>query len=369
MFPASRRLPSASLVLALLGTTAMSGFLGACTTGGHRDLPVALSGPVDANSPEAARAVTQWAQAYAKKQGDPEVALGYARALKAVGSKEQAFELLKLTYQRDPNNGEVSSELGRLSLELGHLEVAKASLHAAEVKGVKDWKTLSAQGTLRAKQGDHTGAQQYFLAALQEQPDATSVINNLALSYALDGKADKAENLLQKTVASGKADKRVRQNLALVLGLEGKFDQARQVAAADVSNADATQNVSYLRNMLSTPTKVASLDGDEVDAEPMDGRDVDWQPFAGKQAPSRPVSSASRPKPASAPAPLIKPAAWTTEVVPAESGAPARVATLMPAERPAIPVTVKAAPKKEVPAGGAAPTVITPPAQLKTTVY
>ena len=57
-----------------------------------------------------------------------------------------------------------------------------------------------------------------------------SVTNNLALAYALDGKADKAEELLRKAVASGHEDKRVRQNLALVLGLQGKFDEARQVA-------------------------------------------------------------------------------------------------------------------------------------------
>jgi Flp pilus assembly protein TadD len=80
-----------------------------------------------------------------------------------------------------------------VALEAGRLDIAKATLKTAEAKGVRDWKTLSAQGTLHAKQGDHAQAQQYFLAAL----------------------------LLRKAVASGNEDKRVRQNLVLVLGLQG----------------------------------------------------------------------------------------------------------------------------------------------------
>ena len=120
---------------------------------------------------------------------------------------------------------------------MNRLDIAQQTLKVAEAQGVKDWKTLSAQGTLRAKQGQHAEAQQYYLAALQEQPDAVSVINNLALSYALDGKAEKSEELLRKAVASGHGDKRVRQNLAMVLGLQGKFDEARQVASVDMTRA------------------------------------------------------------------------------------------------------------------------------------
>jgi Flp pilus assembly protein TadD len=101
-----------------------------------------------------------------------------------------------------PDNGEISAELGRLALEAGRLDIAKAILKTAEAKGVRDWKTLSAQGTLHAKQGDHAQAQQYFLVALQEKPK-------------------KSEQLLRKAVASANEDKRVRQNLVLVLGLQG----------------------------------------------------------------------------------------------------------------------------------------------------
>ena len=207
---------------------------------------------------DAIGAIAQWSAAYNKNPQDPKMVLGYAAALKAIGSRDKALEILTAGYRVNRNDGEIAAELGRLALDMGRLDIAQQTLKVAETQGVKDWKTLSAQGTLRAKQGQHAEAQQYYLAALQEQPDAVSVINNLALSYALDGKPNKSEELLRKAVASGHDDKRVRQNLALVLGLQGKFDEARKVASLDMSDREARSNMTYLRNMLSNQTQFAS---------------------------------------------------------------------------------------------------------------
>jgi Flp pilus assembly protein TadD len=257
-------------------------------------LPFSKSEESKLGATDAIGAVAQWSAAYSKKPEDPKIALGYAASLKAVGSRDKALEILVTSYRRNPANGEVAAELGRLALDMGRPEIAAQTLQVAEAQGIKDWKTLSAQGTLRAKQGHHAEAQQYFLAALQEQPDAVSVINNLALSYALDGKAGKAEELLQKAVASGHDDKRVRQNLALVLGLQGKFDQARKVASLDMSDQDAKTNMTYLRNMLANPTQFAEATGDG--AAGTGGED--WQPFGAAGSTAAPAS-----KSAAAPAP------------------------------------------------------------------
>ncbi len=58
---------------------------------------------------------------------------------------------------------------------------------------MENWKTLSAQGTLAAKNGDHAKAQKYYQAALKKKPISSSVINYLALSYALDDRAKNVE--------------------------------------------------------------------------------------------------------------------------------------------------------------------------------
>ncbi len=231
--------PRRRLALALLATTAMAALLGGCSSSDKlfSKLGASSSDEVQLSAADAAGAVSQWGSAYLKNPSDPRMALGYAKSLKAIGSRDRALEVLKTAYQQNTANGEIAAELGRLALDMGQLDIAAVSLKTADAQGIRDWKTLSAQGTLHAKKGEYAEAQQYFLASLQVEPEAVSVINNLALAYALDGKADKSEELLRKAVASGHEDKRVRQNLALVLGLQGKFDEAREVASVDMSES------------------------------------------------------------------------------------------------------------------------------------
>ena len=125
----------------------------------------------------------------------------------------------------------------------------------------------SGRGTRRERLEDAVGARNLtgkarqacrgpaiFSCGAAKKPDAVSVINNLALSYALDGKPEKSEDLLRKAVASGNEDKRVRQNLALVLGLQGKFDEARQVAAVDMTEQEAKSSRPICGTWCRTPT-------------------------------------------------------------------------------------------------------------------
>src|SRR3990170_103697 len=340
--------PRRAMALALLATTAVAALLGGCTQTG---LPFArLSSEPKLAAAEAVGAIAQWSAAYAKKPQDPKMALGYTMALKAIGSRDRALEVLTAGYRANQDNAEIAAELGRLALDMGRLDIARQTLKVAEAQGVRDWKTLSAQGTLRAKQGQHAEAQQYYLAALQEQPDAVSVINNLALSYALDGKAGKSEELLRKAVASGHDDKRVRQNLALVLGLQGKFEEARQVASVDITDQEAKSNLSYLRNMLSSPAQFAAAKPGAYD----DAGD-DWQPFATKDTNGKSSKSADATPVAAPKVQVVK----ATEKIEAPSAAtPVKAAQAASAAAPAKPSKV-----------ADTPTLITPvnatPVQVK----
>jgi Flp pilus assembly protein TadD len=297
--PRSRR----SMALALLATAAVALVLGGCNQTG----PFArLSNEPKLAAADQIGAISQWSAAYAKSPQDPKMALGYAAALKAIGSRDRALDVLTAGYRSNPDSGEIAAELGRLALDMNRLDIATQTLKTAEAQGIKDWKTLSAQGTLRAKRGQYAEAQQYFLAALQEQPDAVSVINNLALSYALDGKADKSEELLRKAVAGGQGDKRVRQNLAMVLGLQGKFEEARQVASVDMTEQEAKSSMAYMRNMLANTTQFAA-------AKPGGTNDAgdDWQPFAATDAPAAKTAAAA---PAPTPAPKMQVVKATEQV-------------------------------------------------------
>jgi Flp pilus assembly protein TadD len=321
------------MAIALLATSAMAALLGGCGHAGEGigagigSGGLASSGlglfkkkppEVQMTAAEAFEATTKWNDAYNKDTTNPRNALGYAASLRALGNKKRAFEVLQTAYAANPDNAELAAEIGKVALETGQVSVANKALRTAAEKGVKDWKTLSAQGTLAAKSGDHATAQKYYQAALKQKPDSTSVINNLALSYALDGKAKQAEALLRKAEKDGHSDKRLRQNLALVLGVQGKYNEAKDVAAVDVGETQANRSVAYLKNMLSKPTAVAAAEP-EAPVQPEQG----WSPFGKNVAakPAAPVVAAAR-QPQAGPVPVVQMVKPVEEVV----SAPPKVA-------------------------------------------
>lgn len=202
-------------------------------------------------------AAAKWGQEHQKKPANAMVAVNYARTLKAIGNKNKAMEVLARTHQMNPGNAKLNSEYGRLALDLGKVQMAEQLLDSVQrAKGQTDWRVLSALGTIKAKHGKHKKAQSYYHAALRQNPGATSVFNNLALSYALDGRVGDAEDLLKRAVAKGHNTRRVRQNLALVLGLQSKFGEAEKIAQTDLAGEKIDNNVTYMRSMVKT-TKVA----------------------------------------------------------------------------------------------------------------
>ncbi len=99
-----------SFILALLASTAAATLLGGCMrTGDTSDMPeLTATDPKMAGDPQAnAAATAQWAAAYAKKPQDPKLALGYARALRAVGSKDRAMQVMQAAFERNPSQWRV----------------------------------------------------------------------------------------------------------------------------------------------------------------------------------------------------------------------------------------------------------------------
>ena len=245
-------------------------------------------------------ATTYWAKEHQKNPRDAKAALNYARNLKALGATPKAIQVLDQAYRLNPKNTEIAGEYGRLALAADNLPLADRLLKQAEQKrGGGDWRVLSARGTVLAKKGDHRSAQGYFHAALRKKPEALSVRNNLALSYAMSGQPQQAERLLRDAVKTGRETPRIRQNLALVMGLQGKYDEAKQLASLDIADREAAANMTYLKNMVH-PAKVAS------------------------KAPGRPAIPA--PIPANAKAPAQRPA--MPKPIPAAAAGPAAASQL-----------------------------------------
>lgn len=199
---------------------------------------------------EIQQALTYWATKFAQNPANEKAALSFARNLRFVNEKKKAFAVLQRASMANGGSRTIASEYGRLALELGQVKLAQKMLERAHDPAKPDWRILSAQGAAMARLGDHKGAQDRFQRALALKPGHPSILNNLAMSHALDGNAIEAEKLLRKASIHSGDKSRVKQNLALVLGLQGKFNEAEDTIGNELAREKVLANVAYLQQMV-----------------------------------------------------------------------------------------------------------------------
>lgn len=248
---ASRMLKSRSA--RLLGSAALAGVLAlsvaGCKTTRSSDTTGSISTPrTDGQWRTESQA---WSERYRNNPRDAEAAMGYARALRALGQRSQASAVLEQAVIQNPNNPALLGAYGRALADAGSNQQALEVLSKAHTPDAPDWRILSVQGAVLDQMGRHEDARRYYATALRIAPDEPSVLSNLGLSYALSKELPQAEQTLRRaTAGTGRADPRVRQNLALVVGLQGRFQEAEDIARADLPAEEAAANVAYLRQMM-----------------------------------------------------------------------------------------------------------------------
>lgn len=222
--------------------------LGGCSGAELAKLPglgtsaTALNVPERAEPPErtvspadakAARNRLGEAATLAAARADPrdiEATLAAARILRRQGDKSGALALLDQAASAAPNDARLFRDRGLLALELGAVARARDHLQHAVASGSRDWQTHSALGSALAASGKQKDAQRHFAEALKQAPDNPVVLNNLAMSLALDGRRGEAEQILRRASA-GKdkaSDARVAQNLMLL----GRISEADRKAGS-----------------------------------------------------------------------------------------------------------------------------------------
>ena len=209
---------------------------------------------------ELQKATIYWGQEYAKKPTDLQTALNYAMDLKALGEKGKALSVLQQAALIHGSDQKLASEYGRLALEMDQFGIANQMLTVADDPTKPDWRVVSARGTLMAKQGKYADAVPFYERALTLSPDNPTVMNNLAMAYAMTGDAKKAEGILRQAIASPNAAPKVRENLALVLGLEGRYDESKAIGTGVLNPEIAAANADYLRQMVKLEPRTAMPD-------------------------------------------------------------------------------------------------------------
>lgn len=197
--------------------------------------------------------------ALAKKwQADPKdikKGMAYANALNSLGQGPKELEVLSVLHNAHPDNAQLAAMYGKRLLTTGHTSEAVRVLETATQANNQDWRTFSALGSAYDQQGIYERAREAYQTALTLDPDNLIVLNNLGMSYALQGDLKEAEKTLRMADALPKAstEPRIRQNLALVVGLQGRFEEASSIASKDLPPDQVEANMAYLKTMLSQP--------------------------------------------------------------------------------------------------------------------
>ncbi len=251
---------------ALASTLALTLTLGACASG---DVPalqlgadkpkasdIATSSTAGPSTAELEKATTYWGDQHAKNPRDAKAALAFARNLKALGRKPEALSVLQASYMLHSDNREFLSEYGRLALDQDQVGTAGELLARADDPARPDWRIVSARGTVLAKQGDFKQAIGFFERARSLAPRQASVLNNLAMAYAMDGQADRGEALLREAQGMGSDDPRLQKNMALLRELQK--GTASPALAADADAAPVTlAEAPVLRASMTAPAATA----------------------------------------------------------------------------------------------------------------
>lgn len=254
---------------ALLATAAAALMTSACAQNGLETGALQLAEPAaESGGPRWSASTETVAQRAARAEAPlgagAAAAIADARRLRQAGAKTKALAALEAAQGSDTDPALVK-ERGLLALEMGQLERAERLLRAALIlDAASDWRVHSALGATLSASGKQQQAQLEFAKALELAPDHPSVLNNLALSYALDGKHAEAERLLRRAARVKEADAKTRQNLALLLGLNGDIEGSTKAGAAVLAPDKARENATYLASLRASGRRTSAAGDDEA---------------------------------------------------------------------------------------------------------
>ncbi|MBC8035975.1 MAG: tetratricopeptide repeat protein [Rhizobiales bacterium] len=206
-------------------------------------------------APASFQATARLGKAWQDDPSDIGKGLAYANGLESIGQTDQQMSVLKKLSESHPKNSKLAILHGKKLAQAGKSAEALPILERAAASPGADWRLHSALGSTYDQQGLYDKAQAEYGKALALQPNELSVLNNMGMSYALQGNLSQAETTLQQALTLPKASTqpRIRQNLALVVGLQGRFEEARKIASEHLPPDQVEANMAYLQKMLSQP--------------------------------------------------------------------------------------------------------------------
>ena len=193
-----------------------------------------------------------WGERYRANPADPDAAVRYAQALRAVGQRAQAAAVLEQAAIHNPETiASCSAPMAGRSPTTAATSRRSRCSTARTRQDQPDWRILSVQGAVLDQMGRHADAQRLLRQrAAADAGRAVGAVQSRTVLRAVEEPAAGRGDACGAPRRSAGAEPKVRQNLALVVGLQGRFQEAETIAKGDLSPDEAAANVAYLRQML-----------------------------------------------------------------------------------------------------------------------
>lgn len=170
---------------------------------------------------------------------------------KAVSAYKEALELA-------PQDAKVRYDLALVFEKLNDRDAERALLLQAVTLNPSIADVHNQLGFLDLSNGNATGAEQQFQAALRIDPGMTDALGNLGVLYGQQGKLSAAERLLRLAVESDSSYEKGHMNLGLILAAEGRFEEAhaqmKEALALSATDVVALHAMSAIEIRLAKPS-------------------------------------------------------------------------------------------------------------------
>lgn len=194
-------------------------------------------------------AAQHYAALHARHPEDKAIILALARNLRFAGNPQRAIAVINSSAAGQSPDALTLLELGKDYLAADQLNLAEPTLERARAAAPLNWEILSSLGVVYDYKGHYQQAQQQYDAALFQDPENPTVLNNKALSLAQQGQLDEAVVTMKLATDQPSASAQARQNLALLMALKGDAEAAERLARKDLPPSVAEANIEYYRSL------------------------------------------------------------------------------------------------------------------------
>lgn len=192
-------------------------------------------------------AAQAYEQAREKHPEDAGILLGLADSYRRDAQTQKAIAAYDALLAREPAHIAAREGKGLALIAGGDFDTPAVLFDEVMQADARRWKTLNALGILFTTRNLQPEAQAYFREALKHHPDSASILNNLALSQALERNFDGSVSTLHKASAlaapASQERRRIDLNTALVQASAGRVDAARQIAEQYLTGAELDNNL------------------------------------------------------------------------------------------------------------------------------